>query len=145
MDKKVLYVGLDVDDKTFTGSAICKDDGCVYSFKARPNAKNLIEKLAVYNAEYNIKVCYEAGYLGFSLCRDLIKNNIDCVVIAPSLIPKLPGDHVKTDRLDSEKLAIYFSNNQLTIINLPTEDDEAIRDLLRARSHSLKQLSDTKR
>lgn len=77
----------------------------------------------------DVKVCYEATYLGFSLARDLRERSIFCEVIAPSLIPKLSGDCVKTDRLDSQRLAEYYMKGMLTVVSEPDEETESIRDM----------------
>lgn len=59
--------------------------------------------------------------------------DIECEVIAPSLIPQKPGDRVKTDKRDAINLATLYRAGELTPIYVPTEDDEALRDLVRAR------------
>jgi transposase len=80
-----------------------------------------------------IRVCYEAGPTGYGLYRLFLSLGIECDVIAPSLIPKRPGERVKTDRRDSIRLAQLYRAGELTSIYVPTEDDEALRDLVRAR------------
>jgi transposase len=59
---------------------------------------------------------------------------IACIVVAPSHIPSRPGDHIKTDRRDAERLAQLFRSGELTSVYVPTRDDEALRDLIRARA-----------
>lgn len=78
-------------------------------------------------------MCYEAGPTGYGLYRFFLSQGIECEVIAPSLIPKKPGERIKTDRRDSIKLAKLFRAGELTPVYVPTEDDEALRDLVRAR------------
>ncbi|MFH1268496.1 MAG: IS110 family transposase [Planctomycetota bacterium] len=80
-----------------------------------------------------LKVCYEAGPTGFGLCRRLREAGIDCMVVAPSLVPGKPGDRVKTDRRDARKLAHFLRSGDLTEVYVPDEAVEAIRDLERAR------------
>lgn len=80
-----------------------------------------------------LKVCYEAGPTGFELYRWLMDMGISCTVIAPSLIPKRAGDHVKTDRRDALQLAKLFRAGELTEVYVPSRDDEALRDLVRIR------------
>jgi transposase len=77
--------------------------------------------------------CYEAGPCGFELQRALIAQEVPCDVIAPALIPRRPGDRVKTDRRDASQLAILYRAGALTPIHIPTEQEEAARDLLRCR------------
>jgi transposase len=76
---------------------------------------------------------YEAGPCGYVLQRYLTGKGFACQVVAPSLIPKKPGDKVKTDRRDAVELARLLRNGDLTRVYVPSVDDEAIRDLCRAR------------
>lgn len=80
-----------------------------------------------------LKCCYEAGPTGFGLHRDLEKAGIDCMVVAPSLVPTRTGDRVKTDRRDAVKLARFLRSGDLTEVHVPDEATEAMRDLERAR------------
>jgi transposase len=80
-----------------------------------------------------VRCCYEAGPTGFGLQRDLVAAGIECMVVAPSLVPTKTGDRVKTDRRDAEKLARYLRSGDLTEVYVPDEATEAIRDLERAR------------
>lgn len=81
----------------------------------------------------SIRCCYEAGPCGFELQRAMTAANIPCDVIAPALIPRRPGDRIKTDRRDASQLAVLYRAGALTAIHVPTEQEEAIRDLLRCR------------
>jgi transposase len=81
---------------------------------------------------------YEAGPCGFELYRQITAMGHRCVVIAPALIPRRPGDRVKTDRRDAEKLARFYRAGELTEIHVPTGAQEASRDLVRAREAALK-------
>jgi transposase len=80
-----------------------------------------------------IQCCYEAGPCGFELQRALAARGIACDVIAPALIPRRPGDRIKTDRRDAAQLAVLYRAGALTAIHIPTEQEEAARDLLRCR------------
>jgi transposase len=80
-----------------------------------------------------VQCCYEAGPCGFELQRALTTKAIPCDVIAPALIPRRPGDRIKTDRRDASQLAILYRAGALTAIHIPTEQEEAARDLLRCR------------
>ena len=80
-----------------------------------------------------VRCCYEAGPCGFELQRVLTQQAIPCDVIAPALIPRRPGDRVKTDRRDAGQLAVLYRAGALTPIHIPTEHEEAARDLLRCR------------
>jgi transposase len=87
---------------------------------------------------------YEAGPCGSWLYRYLSKKGYDCWVVAPSLIPKKPGDRVKTDRRDAVQLARLARSGDLTAVYVPTVEDEAIRDLTRAREDTISDLKDAK-
>jgi transposase len=80
-----------------------------------------------------VQCCYEAGPCGFELQRALTGQQIPCDVIAPALIPRRAGDRVKTDRRDASQLAVLARAGALTAIHIPTEQEEAARDLLRCR------------
>ena len=77
--------------------------------------------------------CYEAGPCGFELQRALTTEGIHCEVIAPALIPRRPGDRIKTDRRDAAQLAVLYRAGALTAIHVPTDQEEAVCDLLRCR------------
>ncbi len=77
--------------------------------------------------------CYEAGPCGYTICRQLRELKQDCQVVAPSLIPKKPGERVKTDRRDALSLARLHRAGELSPVWIPDEAQEALRDLTRAR------------
>jgi transposase len=81
-----------------------------------------------------LRVCYEAGPTGFGLHRLLHSMGVACDVIAPGLIPKAPADRVKTDRRDCRRLARLHRAGELVAIRVPTQAEEAVRDLCRARA-----------
>jgi len=81
----------------------------------------------------SVQCCYEAGPCGFELQRALTGQGIPCEVIAPALIPRRAGDRVKTDRRDASQLAVLYRAGALTAIHIPSEQEEAARDLLRCR------------
>jgi transposase len=81
---------------------------------------------------------YEAGPCGFVISRRLKKLGIDCEVVAPSLIPRKPGERIKTNRRDALKLARSHRAGELTPVHVPEARDEAIRDLCRARTDAVR-------
>lgn len=85
-----------------------------------------------------VKCCYEAGPTGFGLQRALTAEGIDCVVVAPALVPAKAGDRVKTDRKDALRLAKFLRSGDLTEVFVPEESTEAMRDLERARDDAVK-------
>ena len=91
-----------------------------------------------------LQVVYEAGPCGFWLHRYLSEHGIACQIVAPSLIPKRPGDRVKTDRRDAVQLARLHRAGELVPIHIPGIEDEAIRDLSRGREDALRDLKANK-
>jgi transposase len=85
-----------------------------------------------------VKCCYEAGPTGFGLKRALAAAGVDCVVVAPSLVPARSGDRIKTDRRDAVKLARFLRSGDLTEVHVPDAATEAMRDLERARDDAKK-------
>ena len=134
MKDTIKYVGLDVSKEKI--AVAIADEGREEPrywgvIPHTPEAvRKLIKKLG--NTE-TLKVCYEAGPTGYPLYRLLLSLGVHCDVIAPSLIPKRPGERIKTDRRDSIRLAQLYRAGELTNIYVPSEEDEALRDLVRCR------------
>jgi len=88
---------------------------------------------------HRLHVVYEAGPCGFVIARHLASQGIDCVVVAPSSIPKRSGDRVKTDRRDALMLARLARAGELAPVRVPDPADEAVRDLVRAREDAVRE------
>lgn len=135
---KLRFVGLDVHAGTIA-IAVAEAGGEVRSLGIVPNrlesVRKLIGKLAPIGT---LKCCYEAGPTGYVLYWQLVQLGVACEVIAPSLIPTKPGDRVKTDRRDAEKLVRCYRAGELTPVWVPDADHEALRDLVRAREAAKK-------
>jgi len=98
----------------------------------------LARKLA---AKYErLTFCYEAGPTGYGLYRQIKSLGHDCIVVAPSLIPKKPGDRVKTNRRDAISLAKLLRAGDLTAVWVPDRHHEAMRDLTRSREAAVMDL-----
>src|SRR6202047_2171330 len=98
----------------------------------------LVRKLA---GKYErLTFCYEAGPTGYGLYRQITGLGQACSVVAPSLIPKKPGDRVKTNRRDAMSLAKLLRAGELTAVWVPDEGHEAMRDLTRARTAAVEML-----
>jgi hypothetical protein len=114
--------------------AVAEPDGEVCNLGTIANCEEsirmLIRKLGP--AEH-LRACYEAGPTGFLLYWQLSQLGVECAVVAPSQVPKKPGDRVKTDRRDALKLARSHRSGDLTAVWVPDEDSEALRDLVRKR------------
>jgi transposase len=134
MKDTLKYVGLDVSKEKIAVAIADEGRDEPRYWGMIPNTAESIRKLVKKLGEKeNLRVCYEAGPTGYGLYRVFLSIGIECEVIAPSLIPKKPGERIKTDRRDSIKLAKLFRAGELTSVYVPTEDDEALRDLVRAR------------
>lgn len=132
---KVIYVGLDVHKDSITIAVAREGREPAETWKTIPYDGVRLRKalkMAVRKGE-ELRVCYEAGPTGFGLCRRLREAGIDCIVVAPSLVPAKAGDRVKTDRRDARKLAHFLRSGDLTAVYVPDEAVEAVRDLERAR------------
>jgi transposase len=129
------YVGLDVSKETIAVAVADEGREVPRFWGTICNTNEAIRKLVkqLGGDTKTIQVCYEAGPTGYPIYRLLMILGISCTVIAPSLIPKRTGDRVKTDRRDAIRLAQLFRSGELTGIYVPTEEDEALRDLVRAR------------
>jgi transposase len=129
-----LVVGMDVHKESISLSVLVGDRG-----EARPTVKIRNDTLELkrlfgrLKKEGEIRACYEAGSCGYEVHRVLAAMKVPCDVIAPSLIPVRAGDRVKTDRRDAEKLARLYRAGELTSIRIPSEAEEALRDLVRCR------------
>jgi len=134
MKATTIWVGVDVHKESLTVSVF--EDRCAQGrpVKTLPNDPKLVRKLfSQLQKEGEVHVCYEAGSCGYELYRQLSAMGIACDVVAPGLIPVRATDRVKTDRRDAEKLARLFRAGELTSIRVPTEVEEALRDLIRCR------------
>lgn len=131
-------VGLDVHKETIVAAVLPPDsDRAALTTKFENSTaalKTFVERL---RSRGELTFVYEAGPCGYQVHRDLTAQGQESVVIAPGLIPKRPGDKVKTDRRDAEKLAQLHRAGQLTAVRVPTRREEADRDLVRAREDML--------
>jgi len=129
------FVGMDVHKETIAVSVAEAFGGevrYVGEFRNNPEAvTKLIRQLG--KGETKLLCCYEAGPCGYVLHRQLLGMGVANLVVAPSLIPKKPGDRVKTDRRDSQTLARLLRAGELTAVWVPDENQEALRDLTRGR------------
>jgi len=136
--KDIRFVGLDVHGETIA-VAVAEPDGSVRSLGTIPNrpeaVRRLIKRLGPVT---KLRVCYEAGPCGYVLYWQLTGMGVHCDVVAPTLIPVRPGDRVKTDRRDAEKLARSYRAGDLTPVWVPDAEHEALRDLVRAREAAKK-------
>ena len=148
MKRNIIYVGLDVDDKQYHGSALDENTGEIIDFKCRPTLKGLLgqlEKLGKYFPRRTLKLCYEASYIGYTLQRDLAAKGYHCDIVAPTSIPSPRGKQIKTDRIDAGQLAQFYANGLVSVVNIPEAEWEQDRDLLRSRQNLLQQQTDLRK
>jgi len=129
----ILYVGLDVHKDSITAAYAPGTDEVQLLGKIGTTQTD-IDRLCkrLQSKARHIHIVYEAGPCGYGLYRQLVQKGFDCMVCAPSLIPKKPGERVKTDRRDAVKLVRSLRAGDLSAVYVPTVDDEAFRDLSRA-------------
>jgi transposase len=142
-----LYIGLDVHKDSIAVAYVAQEHGAEVIYLGAIGTRQcdidqLIRKMQS-KAPHLIFV-YEAGPCGYWLYRYLTTKGYDCWVVAPSLIPKKAGDRVKTDRRDALQLARLARSGDLTSVYVPQVEDEAIRDLTRAREDTLSDLKAAK-
>lgn len=130
---RLTYLGLDVHKETIAVAALGCDEAAP-SFRVVDNTPEALRKATSrLGPASSVRACYEAGCTGYDTHRLLESWGIVCDVIAPSLIPRRPGDRVKTDRIDARNLALLHRAGQLSAIRVPSPQEEAIRDLVRVR------------
>jgi len=129
------YVGMDVHKETIAVAIANEGRRDPVYYGEIPNSAEAIRKLVkkvASNGEV-ISFCYEAGPCGYEVYRQLIDLGQKCDVVAPSLIPRKSGDRVKTDRRDANTLSRLHRAGELTAVWVPDKEQEAMRDLTRAR------------
>lgn len=134
--KKVLYVGLDVHKESISAAVAANGEEEVRYVGTIPNNSAALLSLIRKMTSTSAIPCfvYEAGPGGYTLYRHLQELGYVCLVAAPSLLPRKPGDKIKTDRRDAMMLARLYRAGELSGIYVPERDDEAMRDLFRARN-----------
>ncbi|EOT7922828.1 transposase, partial [Shigella sonnei] len=132
-NNNTLYVGLDVHKESITVAYAINSEPVELMGKigtSPTDIQNLCKRLRSKSSQ--VSIVYEAGPCGYGLYRRLVKSGFDCMVCAPSLIPKKPGERVKTDRRDAIRLVRSLRAGDLSAVYVPGIEDEAFRDLARA-------------
>jgi transposase len=138
VQKPTRFVGLDVH-KDLIAVAVCEAGTEPSYLGTIPNEPEAVGRLMrKLGAPDTLQVCYEAGPCGYVLYEQLRGMDIDCLVVAPSLIPVRAGDRVKTDRKDALRLARCLRNGDLVQVFVPDGPHRALRELVRAREAALK-------
>ena len=146
-ESTTLYVGMDVHKESIAVAYVARDHDAQVIYLGtigtrQADIDQLIRQL--HSKAKHLVFVYEAGPCGYWLYRYLSKKGYVCWVVAPSLIPKKAGDRVKTDRRDAVQLARMMRSADLTSVYVPQVEDEAIRDLSRAREDTIRDLKAAK-
>ena len=139
MNQNILFIGMDVHKDSIE---IAIAEGVSTEVRRYGKIGGTLEAVGktlrkLVSLGKSLQFCYEAGPCGYDLYRYLVTEGHCCTVVAPSLIPKKPGDKVKTDQRDAVQLARLLRAGELTPVYVPGRDDEAIRDLSRAREDAM--------
>lgn len=135
MEKGITYVAMDTHKKQHRIALVYPNDELIIEFSVKntpTEIRKMVRKIK-RNAPGKVKFCYEAGVCGFTLQRRIEALGCTCSVIAPSLIPRKPGERKKTDRRDAKKLLGLSMADMLTEVYPPDEQQEAARELTRCR------------
>jgi transposase len=127
------FLGLDVHRDTISVAVLSPRQEAPTVDRIANDEPSVRRLVARFPDRRRLRACYEAGPTGYELARLLDRLEVRCQVIAPTLIPKAPGDKVKTDRRDCRRLARLHRAGELVAIRVPTVAEEAVRDLCRAR------------
>jgi transposase len=142
MDHGTTYVGIDAHKKDLFVAMLVGGQTTPVTWTVPNEAlavRRLVRKLE-RTAPVAVHVFYEAGPCGYALQRQLTTSRVHCDVVAPALIPRKPGERVKTNRRDACKLVELGRAGLLTAVRPPTPEEEAVRDLARARDDAREDL-----
>jgi transposase len=143
VEQVITYVGLDVHKDTIAVALAEADQrGAVREYGKIANTPLAVKTLAakLTRTGRELQFCYEAGPCGYGIQRQLTLAGHGCAVVAPSLIPRKPGERIKTDRRDAINLAKLHRAGELTAVWVPDPKHEAVRDLVRARQAAVRAL-----
>ena len=135
MNEYSAYVGLDIHkDAIAVAVALPGRKEPIYRGEIKNERRSLLRVIGSLSPNGEVvSFCYEAGPCGYGVYREIIETGHHCTVVAPSLIPRRPGERVKTDRRDALMLARLHRAGELKAVWVPGEEQEAMRDLTRAR------------
>lgn len=142
MAEVTTYVGMDAHKKDLFFARLVGDERTPVMWQI-PNDPQVVRRTVralERESPGPVVVCYEAGACGYALQRQMMTARVRCQVIAPALIPRKPGERVKTNRRDARKLAELLRAGLLTEVRPPTPEEEAVRDLCRARDDAREDL-----
>lgn len=128
----VTHLGLDVSKDWIAVAVLRPEDRVADVEKIAHDELSVCRLITRVGTPGRLWACYEAGPTGYELHRLLGRLGVRCDVVAPSLIPRAPGDKIKTDRRDAKRLARLHRAGELTAIRVPSPAEEGVRDICRA-------------
>jgi len=132
--KKIAHVGVDYHLDSLSIAVLPEGERDFYETIHLQNSNAMIAKyLRKLSKKFELRLCYEACSSGYAFQRKVKAWGYHCEVIAPSLIPKKPGDRRKNDFRNARDLARHYANGLLTVVHPPTEEEESVRTLIRCR------------
>jgi transposase len=133
-ESSVFLVGMDVHKDSINFAVLTETSPSTVLQVRKPSTHKAVDEiLDKFYGQGTVFACYEAGPCGYGLARYIESMGIQCQVFAPSKIPRKPGERIKTDRRDSLKLAQLLRYGAGTPVHILSEQDEAVRELLRYR------------
>jgi transposase len=129
----IVYGGLDVHKKMISACLLQQETGEIISEEVPNDRERLVRAVRRWTKWGELRLCYEASGAGFVLKRWMDDLGVCCEVIAPSLIPRMPGDRIKTNKRDARKLATMYAAGLLQVVRVPNQEEEAVRALVRLR------------
>ena len=142
MEQPTRFIGMDVHKETIVVALTAAGEtGKAIAYGTIPNTAAALDKLVGrlrQGGSGALRFCYEAGPCGYGVHRRLSARGEDCMVVAPSLIPRKPGERQKTDKRDAAGLAVLHRGGLLSAVWVPDAAHEAMRDLIRARQAAVR-------
>lgn len=137
----IVYGALDVHNESLVAELIKPETGEFISEQLPNDRQRLLRSAQRWLKLGELRLCYEAGNAGYVIQRWLTEAGFHCEVIAPSLVPKAPGERVKTDKRDARRLATLYAAGLLHAVHVPTPEDETVRALVRLRQDITKDMT----
>lgn len=137
---QTIYLGMDVHKKSYSVSAIC-GNVVVKRDRLPADPEELLKYCKRFFPNAKIYSAYEAGFSGFGLHRFLVENNIKNIIVHPASIATPKNDRVKTDKIDSLKIALELSKGSLKGIHIPSQEQQSARSVTRFRATCMKERS----
>lgn len=146
---ETVYIGMDVHSTNYTLSSYTREtDNCFSTVTLKPEVKSILKYIKRIKEDHGddtaIVTGYEAGCLGYSLYKDLEKEGIKCIIIAPTSLPKQKAGEIKTDKRDAQKIARALAAGTYKSVYVPDQEDEDVKEYIRMRDDHKQTLKKTK-